>query len=109
MAQDKFGPNQIQGFILKMLEDFMPSWMPRPSVKQYEGGDIHVGALPLDALHPVFTIHRSSCGDHWMVHNHAAIETTSHLDPFTAIKEVIKYYAEAIVDDWIFQHYTCSA
>lgn len=108
MAPSKFGPNQVQGFILRMLEDFLPHWMPKPTVKQFEGGDIHVGALPLNALHPVFHIYKLTSG-HWIVTNYSGLESTSHLDPFSAIKEVVRYYAEAFVDDWISINYTCSA
>jgi hypothetical protein len=108
MLPGRFGPNQVQGFLHKILDDLLPKWMSRPSIRQLEGGDIHVGCKPLNAIQSAFVIYQSVTKEHWIVVNTDG-QTTYHGCPFSAIRQVVAYYTNNAVDEWIFHNYTCSA
>lgn len=107
MAPGQFGPNQVQGFLQKMLDELLPRWMEKPKFTQFESGEIHVGFRPLHATLPALVIYRDTSG--WHLLECAVDGIASYQDPFDLMKEVVRYYAAKSVDEWIFYNYTGAA
>ena len=107
MSPGQFGPNQVQAFLQKVLDEILPRWTERPKLVQFENGEIHVGFRPLHSAQPALIIHKDASG--WHIVNNVVDGIASYRDPFEVIKEVVKYYAEKTVDEWIFYNYTGAA
>lgn len=107
LPTERFEPNHVRAILQKMYADLLPPWMDHPATNQDEAGIIYVGNCPLQYNRPVFVIYKHS--GEWKVTNNVSGETTSHPDPFNAIKEVVKYYAGLFVEEWVFYFYTCAS